>query len=78
MQTQTIIDTCLFILYELLHEILFIKLSIDLLYQISNTQNFGDSKENSSDPWNRLYEKKTLASSRREVFHHDPQVNLIL
>ena len=45
------------------------------LQQISNTtQNFGDSTKNSSDQWNRLYEKKTLASSRREVFHHDPQV----
>jgi len=42
--------------------------------EISNTtQNFGDSTENTSDQWNRLYEKKTLASSRREVFHHDPQ-----
>ena len=24
---------------------------------------------------NRLYETKTLTSSRREVFHHDPQVS---
>ena len=47
------------------------------LQQISNTtQNFGDSTKNTSDQWNRLYEKKTLASSRREVFHHDPQVNI--
>ena len=27
-------------------------------------------------PWSRLYENKTLASARREVFHHDPQVNI--
>ncbi|XP_057297055.1 protein CFAP276-like [Hydractinia symbiolongicarpus] len=25
------------------------------------------------EPWNRLYETKTLASVRREIFHHDPQ-----
>ncbi|XP_066921797.1 protein CFAP276-like isoform X1 [Clytia hemisphaerica] len=37
--------------------------------QAQNQNNVMDS----SDQWNRLYEKKTLASSRREVFHHDPQ-----
>lgn len=25
-------------------------------------------------PWDRLYRTATLSSSRREVFHHDPQV----
>merc|ERR1719245_1155266 len=25
----------------------------------------------SEDQWNRLFNKKTLASSRREIFHHD-------
>ena len=25
------------------------------------------------EPWKRLTQTKTLASSRREVFHHDPQ-----
>ena len=25
-------------------------------------------------PWDRLNKTATLASSRREIFHHDPQV----
>ena len=28
-------------------------------------------------PWDRLNKTATLASSRREIFHHDPQVVLL-
>lgn len=28
-------------------------------------------------PWDRLNKTATLASSRREVFHYDPQVQLL-
>ena len=36
-----------------------------------NRQGTEDAQQEA--PWNRLYETKTLASGRREVFHHDPQ-----
>ena len=26
-----------------------------------------------SEPWSRLYNTCTLSSSRREIYHHDPQ-----
>merc|ERR1711973_490193 len=28
-------------------------------------------------PWNRLYKTATLSSTRREIYHFDPQVRLV-
>ena len=30
------------------------------------------------DPWNRLNSTATLASARREIYHHDPKVRFYI
>ncbi|XP_072181642.1 protein CFAP276-like [Diadema setosum] len=39
----------------------------------SNTHGQPTHIAQTKDPWNRLNSTCTLASSRREIFHHDPQ-----
>lgn len=48
----------------------------DFVYQISfQSYPYNDPTHlaQKRDPWNRLNGKCTLASARREVYHHDPQ-----